>query len=392
MPAPRLLFVGHDASRTGAPHSLLKIVRWIAGQGGPRPLVLLGEGGPLVPAYAEAADTLLWHAPGQRAEGWAARLHRRRTLARVAAFAPAAVFHNTGVQGDLLALLARRLQVPVVARIAELEAYMQRNAATGSVQQVLASAQHLVAVSQAVRHNLVQRHGVPAERISVVHGACDVEPIAAPAGDWRRRWGIAPEEPMVCGCGTMDWRKGFDLFLQVAHRLRQQGREDVRFVWIGAPLTPAAGIEWRCELQALGLERQLLLPGPMAHPSEAFAEADAFFLSSREDPFPLVMLEAARQSLPLVCFRGSGGAAEFVTRDLGVAVPMLDTEAAARALLEVLQRENGARLGAAAREQSLLFNADRMGREILDVIERTIAAHAHRCLPPAAVPPDPRKR
>ena len=42
-----------------------------------------------------------------------------------------------------------------------------------------------------------------------------------------------------------------------------------------------------------------------------YAAMDVFALTSREDPFPLVMLEAGGHGLPTVCFAGAGGAEEF---------------------------------------------------------------------------------
>src|ERR1700751_1911012 len=57
MDAPGILFVSHDASRTGAPIALLHFLRWFK-RNGNRPFsVLLGDGGELVADFAELADT-----------------------------------------------------------------------------------------------------------------------------------------------------------------------------------------------------------------------------------------------------------------------------------------------------------------------------------------------
>lgn len=45
---------------------------------------------------------------------------------------------------------------------------------------------------------------------------------------------------------------------------------------------------------------------------------DVFALNSREDSFPLVMLEASACCLPVFCFADSGGDPEFVTEDSGL--------------------------------------------------------------------------
>jgi glycosyltransferase involved in cell wall biosynthesis len=51
-----------------------------------------------------------------------------------------------------------------------------------------------------------------------------------------------------------------------------------------------------------------------------------FALTSREDPYPLVVLEAGLSGVPVVCFQGAGGAPELVEADGGVVVPYLDIE------------------------------------------------------------------
>ena len=79
---------------------------------------------------------------------------------------------------------------------------------------------------------------------------------------------------------------------------------------------------------------------------------DAFALTSREDPFPLVMLEAGSLGIPVVCFAGSGGAQEFVQDDAGLIAPYLNVSAFADHLIRLnnlpLLRQS---LGAAARSK-----------------------------------------
>ena len=62
-----------------------------------------------------------------------------------------------------------------------------------------------------------------------------------------------------------------------------------------------------------------------------FESLSLFLLPSREDSWPLVMLEAAAAGVPVVCFQRSGGAEEFLAKGGGTAVPYLDVEAMAQA-------------------------------------------------------------
>ena len=72
-----------------------------------------------------------------------------------------------------------------------------------------------------------------------------------------------------------------------------------------------------------------------------------FLLSSREDPCPLVALEAANAGLPVVCFAGAGDIPGFVGEECGAVVPYEDVHAAAQAVVRLagdaeLRRNQGA--------------------------------------------------
>ena len=58
--------------------------------------------------------------------------------------------------------------------------------------------------------------------------------------------------------------------------------------------------------------------------SDYFSIFDVFALMFREDPFPLVCLEAALLEKPNLCFARAGGASELVESDSGFVVPYLD--------------------------------------------------------------------
>ncbi len=79
---------------------------------------------------------------------------------------------------------------------------------------------------------------------------------------------------------------------------------------------------------------------------------DLFILPSREDPFPLVCLEAAMCGLPVLCFRDAGGMPEFVEEDAGFVVPFEDTKKLAEKIVQLHDDpELRERLGRQAREK-----------------------------------------
>jgi glycosyltransferase involved in cell wall biosynthesis len=103
------------------------------------------------------------------------------------------------------------------------------------------------------------------------------------------------------------------------------------------------------DLNRLGLADRVHFVGARPNPQDYLAVFDVFTLVSREDPFPLVSLEAASLGKPVVCFAGSGGAPEFVESDSGFVVPYLDLEGMADRCVELLRSpELRARLGQCA--------------------------------------------
>jgi glycosyltransferase involved in cell wall biosynthesis len=391
---PAILFIGHDASRTGAPISLLNIIRWTREHSAFTCHLILGNSGPLTDEYAKYATVYIWSAPRDHSGGHnavASRLlswlsqgpptaaqRQSKVLAQVQRLPIRCIFNNTGVNGHILEAVRARTAAPVLSRIPELEAYMRKNNRNGSVDRILALTDRFVAVSEAVKANLVRRHAVPADRIDVLHGASEAVRVRRGQAGLRAKFSLPEDAFLVGACGTLDYRKGIDLFIQLAHHcVNRLGRRDIHFCWVGSPVSPNSWIEYRFEAEALGLAGHLHFAGPIEDTAPAFAELDVFALTSREDPFPLVMLEAARQGLPIVCFQGSGGAVEFVDDEVGAAVPMLDIGAFARAVLALRDApEQRLRLGEAAHQRSLTYTPERMASAFHRVIEQLVQQHA----------------
>jgi glycosyltransferase involved in cell wall biosynthesis len=138
----------------------------------------------------------------------------------------------------------------------------------------------------------------------------------------------------------------------------------------GSTEGPVAG-GLRTDATELGLGERVKLTGPSDRPTELLGAMDVFALTSREDPFPLVMLEAAAAGLPIVCFEGSGGAPEFVVPDAGNVVGYLDVAGMADVVASLLQRADereqlGRVAGARVRERHTI---DQAGPSLVEVIE-----------------------
>ena len=93
------------------------------------------------------------------------------------------------------------------------------------------------------------------------------------------------------------------------------------------------------DIKKAGLEQYVHFCGHVANPLDYFAASDLFALVSREDPYPLVCLEAAMLGKPILCFANAGGMPEFVENDAGFVVPYLDIDAMADKVTEFIKDE-----------------------------------------------------
>ena len=57
--------------------------------------------------------------------------------------------------------------------------------------------------------------------------------------------------------------------------------------------------------------------------------------SSREDPFPSVVLEAMDAQIPVVAFEGTSGFGQLLQRGCGILAPAFDTDAMAAAIVKI---------------------------------------------------------
>jgi len=149
---------------------------------------------------------------------------------------------------------------------------------------------------------------------------------------------------------------------------------DVHFVWAGGDADGPTRGGLLLDARRLGLGDRIRFVGPLEHPAELFAAMDVFALTSREDPFPLVMLEAAAAGVPLVCFAGGGGAPEFTHPDAGRVAAYLDVAGMATAISDLLEREDERqRMGQIAADRvRKRHTVDQAGPVLMDVIQRSL--------------------
>jgi glycosyltransferase involved in cell wall biosynthesis len=399
--AEKILFIGHVASRSGAPLLLLHFLKWLRQNSTLEFELLLKSGGELVQEYSQVCPTrcledLLPKSPQSRVArlGW--RAARRigwfqPPVFDLNSFYPVAEFPTIYANTIATADLAAQLAVPgrrIVQHVHELSYTAEYLDAVDSLKKTIPVTAAYIAVSRAVRDYLAETIGIPAEKIQVIHGfpllSATENPQNETRSQLRQRLGIGPDAFLVGMCGTAEWRKGTDLFVQLALQVKKIiGPAKCHFVWLGG--NRQSHREALYDVAKAGLPDICHFIPAVTNPEIYFNAFDLFALTSREDPFSLAMLEAAANGLPVVCFAGSGGAAELVEDDAGVIVPYLDVSAMAQACVELLTDETRRKeLGKNARAKvQKRFTLAIQGPKMLAVLESAARQDNGQSQPPA---------
>lgn len=385
--SPRVLFVAHDAYRAGATIFLLNMLRWVREHTSLEFEVALRNDGEMLPEFEGLGPTHVLAATPDEAAGLRGRVgrwldrftaqRRQRTLQSLLDAGRFDVLYlNTLTLGDHLATL-QRLSVPVITHVHELSWAIQRYA-RGEERRVLDASARVICVSEAVRSNLVEQYGCPPGKALRIHGFVPVPgALAEPAADRRQRLfaplGI-PEDARVIGlCGHGNVCKGVDMVVPLARLLplHVAGRE-LHLVWIGSHAPEYPREVALADARRAGVGSRVHFSGLTPRPTEWLSLLDVHASLSREDSFPLVVMEAAAQGVPTVAFRDAGGAVEFIEDDAGTCAPFLDLPAFAASLVELLENEDMRRTKAAAARARVLARhvPDAVLPRIVQVIEQ----------------------
>ncbi len=352
----KVLFISHDANRAGSQLLLLQLIGLLANKGIPTH-ILLCEGGELVDKFEKVTSVTLVKPIPQRSL-------LQRFIRILSKKSQANVPDNPDFSRVKAELLAQRFDLVFVNSVANAEFYhcqlgylqklpvvlfaheLQMSVATytepESLKFLLGKCHHLIAVSGAVADFYVKEYQYPAERVSTftLINTDDIQRrIAAVDSQWLQQELDLPADAIVVGgCGNAEWRKGNDIFNLIAREVIERlPDKSVYFVWVGAGDSQPFYELIKFDIERFGLTDKIRLIPPTPRALDIMTRFDVFLLSSREDPYPLVVLEAALLQKPIVCFDQAGGAPELVESDAGEVVKYLDVHAAATAVVSLVE-------------------------------------------------------
>ncbi len=211
----------------------------------------------------------------------------------------------------------------------------------------------VIAVSNAVKTDCVERLGIPTERVHVIHTG--IEPVSPhdydeKAAQFRARCNAHPEIPLIVTVARLSYEKGINTLLDAAAQLDRRG-VDFRLALVGdGPL--------RAELEEhayeLGIAGKVYFCGFTGDVWPALTAADVCCIPSESEGFPNVMLEAMSAGKAIVATRAGGMTDALEQQSNAMLANVGDVDGLATALERLAtDRELAFRLGTAARSTLL---------------------------------------
>jgi UDP-glucose:(heptosyl)LPS alpha-1,3-glucosyltransferase len=206
----------------------------------------------------------------------------------------------------------------------------------------------IIAVSAAVKNDLIENYDVPADSIMVLYNGVDAELFHPAKRDplgvaLRREFKIPDSAPLVLFVGSGFARKGLDRLLAL---WRTPNAKDAYLLVVGDDASLA---QYQSRAQAIARDR-IIFAGRRIDVESFYAAADLVALPSVQEAFGNVVLEALAAGVP-VLVSGAAGAAEVLEGDLaeGIVESWDSALDVTRKFDDLLARSRDAELRGAAR-------------------------------------------
>ena len=395
MQKKKVLFVSHDGSVSGAPRSLAILVGYFAKHTDWDIRVLCVGPGPLVRELGENFPVDIWYEfarPKARipsilnnkkitnerkvelinkeVEGIPAQLkHEEKLVKNLQDWKPDFIYSNTAVNGEELRQL--NIKVPHLVHVRELDTSLNLMSPIAS-EEFQVRPDYYLAVSNAVKKNLIKRYQFNPDKIAIAPVALEVEKTLKLAdkiseSEIRERYEIPREARIVGGIGYVNHRKGPDIFYQIASEWIKNHDDDVVFIWAG----DGTDIDlYRDQIIKDNIGDRLKFVGLVHEIYPLIKQFDVFLMTSRDDPFPRVNMESGLFNCPVIAFEESGGSCEYIEDDAGISVKGFEASSMSKALDELLSNPEKARqLGMAGGEKvKRLYDISVVGKKVREII------------------------
>jgi len=332
-----ILFVSHDTARSGAQILLLQFLKWVKeNQPDIKFEILLGRDGDLANEFESITKTHIWKKYSPKSLNPFNHFKRFLQISKFKSKAFDLIFSNTIVNGEILHELSS-LKAPVITHVHEMD-YWINKAGKNNLSYVKKYSTKYIAASNAVRSCLINNYAISPARIETIYEHVSFSNLTKNREklSLREKLNIPFNSIIIGASGAENWRKGKDWFIPLAlNVLIRMPDSNIHFIWIGGSLNYELKHDYNSIAQRANIHFIEHLPDAYKY----FHEFSIFAMLSREDPFPVVNLEAASLGVPIVCFENAGGTPELVSDGCGFSVPYGDLNSFADKIIYLIDNE-----------------------------------------------------
>ncbi|WP_062837125.1 glycosyltransferase [Paenibacillus amylolyticus] len=337
-----IVFVSHDAHFNGAQLLSLHIIKALKQNFNYNIEMICQEGGILLTEFKKYANVHVLHPTDNKQE--TEKLIKRLSLKNYKV-----AISNTVISGGFVEVFHYN-GIKTISMIHELPGVIKRYKAEKRAEQIATFSEKVIFPSDYVSQKFSEE----------VYRLDQEKTIILPQGLYknnkykndnrtaremlRRTLNLPDQASVVLGVGYADLRKGIDLFCEVATSVNDSN-SDIIFVWVG-----------NCNPDVMSsipdrLKENVVFVPATPEVDLYYAGADLYLLTSREDPFPSVVMEAMNVGVPVIGFKDAGGFSDIVNENTGKLVDFLDTSGMTSEVIDLINnREQLAKKGQFGRE------------------------------------------
>lgn len=193
-------------------------------------------------------------------------------------------------------------------------------------------ADYYTAVSEATKRFMVEKEGIPCEKVVTLYNGVDIRETATDVSRLKLDLGIPPGSKVIGTVGRLADQKGYEYLIKAFKLVNERHKEAVLVIVGGGPLEKSL----KDEAVKCSLNDKIVFTGPHKDPSLLMDAMDIYVISSWFEGMSNSLLEAMAKGLPVVATDIDGNREVVVDGETGLLVPPRDEYAIAEALNNLL--------------------------------------------------------
>lgn len=228
-------------------------------------------------------------------------------------------------------------------------------------------ADHYVAVSKGVKHDMIKYYNLEENRVSVIYNpVVNNEMLEASKEEVSHDWFKDDKNvPAIIGMGRIHPQKGFEELIEAFSIVRNS--ISAKLLIFGSACSPAYMEDLKKKTRNMNLSQDVEFPGFVDNPFKYLSRASLFVLSSKYEGLPAVLIQAMACGCPVVSTDCPSGPEEILENGkYGKLVEVGNAKKLAEAMLETLDTPSDK---SKLRQRALAFSFEKPVSQYTELIK-----------------------